>query len=167
MKNSTKVLLGMIGFFLILFCIMYPSSIPGKEPIVYETLEDFKEETNIPFYKMYSLYDYLIEDKKVILGEEKDCIIKCQKRSKDSYRIEEDNHSYSVFYGKKTLDKETIYKNIGDSEISIRKYEGYLCIVYSSKNVTYDIYLDIEDKREYYSKIEQYIIDVEKLNNPL
>lgn len=167
MKNGIKVLLGMVGFFIILFFIMYPSSIPGGKLTSYETVEEFMEETGMPFYKIYSLYDYLIEDKKIILGEEKNCIIQHNKRTKDVYSLKDGKHSYQIFYGTKTLDQEAYYKKIGDSEISIQEYEGYLWISYTNKKVSYSINLYVEDKKEYYPKIEQYVKDIEKLNNPL
>lgn len=164
-KTVLMVLLGMISFYLILLFVIYPSSIPGKESIIYETVEKFKEAKNIPFYRIYSLYDYIMEDKRTVLGEEKDCLIKCQERSNDTYNlIENEKHSYHIFYGRTTIDENGYYKKIGDSKFNIIKQPDYLWVLYNSPNVSYDICLYEEIKEEDYYKIEEYIKEVEKLN---
>ena len=162
--NVLKVLFASIVFGLILFFIMYSSSIPGKTPVTYETIDDFEKSTDISFYKMYSLYDYIKDNKRLILGEEKDCLIQCQNRSKDTYVVKENKHLYHIFYGKITLNQDSYFKKTENFELSIQNQKDYIWISYSTDKISYSInlYENIDNKD--YHKIEQYIYEVAELN---
>lgn len=166
LKNGLKVMLFIIAFFVGLFVIIYPSSIPGDDSLVYESAENFEKDMNIPFYKIYSINDYVYNNNKIILGEEKDCLIICQEDSVNSYVITEDNnHSYHITYGKNGIDKDGYYRLIRDGELTIQQLYDYLWIVYSSKTISIGISFYGEVKEDDYLKIEDYIIEVLEMND--
>ena len=179
-----SIIVGSFIFFLILVIAIIGSIVNynnSKEPPTYSSIRELRNHVDLPYYDMYDIYEYLNNDKNILLSEKQDYQIVYFENAKTVSIIDygipaKINAMYGIQY-KKTgyIEKEsyTYYHDNDNSELYIKFYDDEpkninLLWVSHYRDWSYDILVkldnDISDRDSFINKIIDYVNMVQKLN---
>lgn len=150
-----------LGFTIAIHTINYVNTDPYKTTY---SVNKFKLTSDIPFYDMYDAYEYIINDKLILMSEKQ--IYEIEKY-KTHYHIKDTgdkqvNALYTIEYEKKQLSDVSYdyHKSAHNGNLYIRKTLDYpagieFTFVCDNKDLSYTVYLTILDIENI--KLEQYI----------
>ena len=164
-----------LGFAIAIHTINYVNSDPNK--ITY-SVDTFKLVSNTPFYDMYDAYEYIMNDKLILMSEKQ--IYEIEKYKKHYYMKDigttQVNAIYNVDYEKLEVSPSSYehHEKIYNGNLYIKKSLDYpkgieFTFICENKDLSYTVYLTILDidnigLDSYINKIKNYIILVENHN---
>ena len=149
------------------------------ERISYNSVNEFKEKSDIDYYELYDACAYIFNGQKVLISDSDEFVLSHYKNEENRYSIDhykqrEQTCAYDIRYEHVSFDYslDALHHKINNDEIIIDKdiNGNFIHIIYTSDSLSYAIALYVSDidtinLKDYESKIINYIQDNNKLKD--